>query len=192
MKKGNNSGFTLVEVVVVVAVIAILAAVLTPYITKYIDDSKIAKAKNEVQVISASLANLYKDTGRWPTSQAAPNAAYLAWTTTAPTTFPGMLTGAWATAANTGNLANHLVTNGPPVNYPATGDMMWRGPYATTIPLDPWGHPYLVYVPAAGAVNPPPPIWVLSAGPNGIVNNAANAPALVNAANNDDIGIRIR
>ena len=190
MKKGNNSGFTLVEVVVVVAVIAILAAVLTPYITKYIDDSKIAKAKNECQVIAASVANLYKDTGRWPTALAAPRGIFLGWTSVAAPA--GMLTGLWATAPNTGNLAAHLVTNGPPANYPATGDLMWRGPYATVLPADPWGNPYLVYVPAAGAVAPPPAIWILSAGPNGIINTAANAQAIVSSLANDDIGIRIR
>ena len=66
MRGRNEKGFTLIEVVVVVAVIAILAAVLTPYITKYIDDSKVAKARNEVQVIAAAVTNAYKDLGRWP------------------------------------------------------------------------------------------------------------------------------
>ena len=63
MRERNEKGFTLIEVVVVVAVIAILAAVLTPYITKYIDDSKIAKARNETQVVAAAVTNAYKVTG---------------------------------------------------------------------------------------------------------------------------------
>ncbi|MDH3259048.1 MAG: prepilin-type N-terminal cleavage/methylation domain-containing protein, partial [Deltaproteobacteria bacterium] len=50
MKVRKNEGFTLVEVVVVIAVVAILAAILAPSIVKHIDDSKIAKAKNETQV----------------------------------------------------------------------------------------------------------------------------------------------
>ena len=66
MRKRNEKGFTLIEVVVVVAVIAILAAILTPYITKYIDDSRIAKARNEAQVIAAAVTNAYKDLGHWP------------------------------------------------------------------------------------------------------------------------------
>src|SRR3990172_5080562 len=65
-ERRGEKGFTLIEVVVVVAVIAILAAILTPYITKYIDDSKIAKAKNETQVIAAAVVNAMKDLGRWP------------------------------------------------------------------------------------------------------------------------------
>jgi len=70
MRREGEAGFTLIEVVVVVAVIAILAAVLTPYITKYIDDSKIAKARNEVQVVGGAMTNFYKDTGVWPSRNA--------------------------------------------------------------------------------------------------------------------------
>ena len=87
MRKRNEKGFTLIEVVVVVAVIAILAAVLTPYITKYIDDSKIAKARNEVQVVAAAVTNAYKDLGRWPNRN------------TAATDFGGLYTGATTPAA---------------------------------------------------------------------------------------------
>jgi prepilin-type N-terminal cleavage/methylation domain-containing protein len=59
-----KKGFTLIEVVVVVAVIAILAAILTPFITKYIDDSNVAKAGNETQVIGAAVVNAMNDLGR--------------------------------------------------------------------------------------------------------------------------------
>lgn len=63
-RREREKGFTLIEVVVVVAVIAILAAILTPYITKYIEDSKIAKAKNETQVVAAAIVNAMKDLSR--------------------------------------------------------------------------------------------------------------------------------
>src|SRR3990170_5868767 len=78
-------GFTLVEVIVVIGVIAILAAILTPYITKYIDDSRVAKAKNETQVIGAAITSFYKDLGRWPNATNA--------TTTPATNFGGIYTG---------------------------------------------------------------------------------------------------
>ena len=87
MRRRNEKGFTLIEVVVVVAVIAILAAVLTPYITKYIDDSKIAKARNEVQVVAAAVTNAYKDLGRWPNRN------------TAAADYGGLYTGATTPAA---------------------------------------------------------------------------------------------
>ena len=66
----RNGGFTLIEVIVVIAVVAILAAILTPSITRNIEDSKISRTKNEVQVIAAAIAGLYKDVGNWPYTNA--------------------------------------------------------------------------------------------------------------------------
>jgi len=139
MRQRDEKGFTLIEVVVVVAVIAILAAVLTPYITKYIDDSKIAKARNEAQVIAAAVTNAYKDLGRWPNRNTAV-ADYGGLYTGAVTPTSAFINSAagWAVAgALWSPLDNQLVTNGP--GYPTTGDTKWAGPYATTLPVDPWG-----------------------------------------------------
>jgi prepilin-type N-terminal cleavage/methylation domain-containing protein len=200
MKKGNNSGFTLVEVVVVVAVIAILAAVLTPYITKYIDDSKIAKAKNECQVISASVANFFKDTGGWPRTPWNGAAISVFYTgTQLPNTYAAFVNGAGVTAGWNVNVAQLDPKFGPtaPAGYPTTGEMRWNGPYASgPLPLDPWGRPYLVYVPAAAAGNAAP-IWIISAGPNQRMDTQPTAPSIVpgtmvNGQPQDDIGIRVR
>ncbi len=204
MKKGNNSGFTLVEVVVVVAVIAILAAVLTPYITKYIDDSKVAKARNECQVIAASVANFYKDIGQWPRSPrngVGASTLYTGGSTPAllPNTYANFVTGTAAVGWNVGValLDTHLATNTPTPNaWPIIGDQRWNGPYAATpIPLDPWGRPYLVYIPTTVGGNATTPIWVISAGPNGTINTLPAVTSIINSSavgGNDDIGIRIR
>jgi prepilin-type N-terminal cleavage/methylation domain-containing protein len=190
MGERNQKGFTLIEVVVVVAVIAILAAVLTPYITKYIDDSKIAKARNETQVIGGALTNFYKDVGLWPNRNAAGVVGVLPYYTgTTTPTAAAIFTGApavvppvvaWAGSATAVPLDNSLVTNS---GYPATGDLSWKGPYAgSALPADPWGRPYMVNVAATG------PIWVLCAGPNGKVQTAVTATVV----NGDDIGFRVR
>lgn len=190
MRKRNEKGFTLIEVVVVVAVIAILAAVLTPYITKYIDDSKVAKARNEVQVIAAAVTNAYKDLGRWPNRQnAGANYGGLYTGAAAPTAaLFGTATG-WAAPAQFNALDTHLVTNGH--TYPTTGDTRWAGPYAATLPVDPWGRPYVINAANfTSAVVPPVPTWVLSAGPNGVVET--NIAAATTATGGDDIGFRVR
>jgi prepilin-type N-terminal cleavage/methylation domain-containing protein len=196
MRKRNVKGFTLIEVVVVVAVIAILAAVLTPYITKYIDDSKIAKARNEVQVVAAAVTNAYKDLGRWPnrnTAVADYGGLYTGATTPAAAFF-GAATGWTAAGAGWNALDTHLVTNGH--TYPAAGDTRWAGPYAATLPVDPWGRPYVINA-ANFQIQPVPPaapipVWVLSAGPNGIVEtNIANTAAAA-VTGGDDIGFRVR
>ena len=194
MLKRNEKGFSLIEVVVVVAVIAILAAVLTPYITKYIDDSKIAKARNEVQVIAAAVTHAYKDLGRWPNRiNAATDYGGLYTGTVLPAgTLIGAATGWIApTAAAWDSLNNHLVTNTR--GYPATGDTKWSGPYATQLPVDPWGRAYIINAANfTSATTPPTPVWVLSAGPNGVVEtNIANTAAAAVTAG-DDIGFRVR
>jgi prepilin-type N-terminal cleavage/methylation domain-containing protein len=194
MGKRNEKGFTLIEVVVVVAVIAILAAVLTPYITKYIDDSKIAKARNETQVIAAAVANAYKDLGRWPnrnTAVADYNGLYTGAVTPAAAFF-GVATGWAPPGAQWNALDTHLVTNGHTYPLPPS-DTKWAGPYATTLPVDPWGRPYVIN--AANFIPPAPPalaipVWVLSAGPNGVVETNINAATTV--PGNDDIGFRVR
>jgi prepilin-type N-terminal cleavage/methylation domain-containing protein len=196
MRKRNEKGFTLIEVVVVVAVIAILAAVLTPYITKYIDDSKIAKARNEVQVIAAAVTNAYKDLGRWPNriNAATDYGGLYTGATTPAAAFFGAATGWTAAGAGWNSLDTHLVTNGH--TYPATGDTKWAGPYATTLPVDPWGRPYVINAANFQTQPLPPaapiPVWVLSSGPNGVVNtNIANTPAAA-VTGGDDIGFRVR
>jgi prepilin-type N-terminal cleavage/methylation domain-containing protein len=192
MRKRNEKGFTLIEVVVVVAVIAILAAVLTPYITKYIDDSRVAKARNEVQVIAAAVTNAYKDLGRWPNKGVGAGADYDVLYTGAAqpaAAFMGAATGWTAPGALWYPLDNQLVTNGP--LYPTTGDTKWSGPYATTLPADPWGKPYVIN--AANfttATTPPTPVWVLSAGPNGVIDTPIAIGTTTPAV--DDIGFRVR
>jgi prepilin-type N-terminal cleavage/methylation domain-containing protein len=190
MRRKGEAGFTLIEVVVVVAVIAILAAVLTPYITKYIDDSKIAKARNEVQVIGGAMTNFYKDTGMWPSRNAAGGAVTVLYTgSTTPATAAIFTANPPVTppVVNWGGqvapLDNSLLSNGNGNAYAPNGDMMWRGPYAgSALPADPWGKPYVVNVAATGS------IWVLSPGPNGKVQTAPTD----NVVAGDDIGFRVR
>ena len=196
MRKRNEKGFTLIEVVVVVAVIAILAAVLTPYITKYIDDSKVAKARNEVQVIGGAMTNFYKDTGTWPNHNPATGAVVATvllytGTTTPAAAFFGAATGWTAAGAGWNSLDTHLVTNGH--TYPATGDARWAGPYAITLPVDPWGRPYVINAANfTSLTTPPTPIWVLSAGPNGVINTSIATTAAATVTGGDDIGFRVR
>jgi prepilin-type N-terminal cleavage/methylation domain-containing protein len=191
MHKRNEKGFTLIEVVVVVAVIAILAAVLTPYITKYIDDSRVAKARNEVQVIAAAVTNAYKDLGRWPNRNTAVTDYDGLYTGTATPTAAFINSAAgWAVAgALWYPLDNQLVTNGP--GYPATGDTKWSGPYTTTLPADPWGRPYVINAADfTAATTPPTPVWVLSAGPNGVIDTPIATGTTTPGV--DDIGFRVR
>lgn len=65
----NDSGFTLIEIMVVVVILALLAALVGPKILGRTDDAKIAAAKDQVRSIESAL-KLYKlDNGTYPATE---------------------------------------------------------------------------------------------------------------------------
>jgi prepilin-type N-terminal cleavage/methylation domain-containing protein len=191
----GNAGFTLVEVVVVIAVVALLAAILAPLIAKNIDDAKLARAENEAHVIAAALGTFYKDVGRWPTMNAA--GTYNTITTLASGTAadPGTAVGTngWdsdTTQAAVDFLENHLYENTPKGTgaYPTTGRRAWRGPYLNGVPLDPWGTPYMVNVEATDTTSAVEKGFVISAGPNGVMDTPFGA-VRATTPGGDDIAV---
>ena len=79
MKRIRQQGFTLIEAAVAIAVVAILSGIIVPLVVKNLQDSQVARAKNDVQVIAGAVASQIKDTGgrpahagpgrpRWPRS----------------------------------------------------------------------------------------------------------------------------
>jgi hypothetical protein len=83
-----------------------------------------------------------------------------------------------------------------------TSQFGWNGPYfSSEIAADPWGNRYVVNValidlsPGAATANGQPKmaVWVLSAGPNGIIETPFAASILAAAQpGGDDIGTRIQ
>lgn len=51
LKKLDNKGFTLVELIIVIAIIAVLAAVLAPQYIKYVEKSRVAVDENVVSEV---------------------------------------------------------------------------------------------------------------------------------------------
>lgn len=71
MKKNKKfqTGFTLIEVMVVVVILAILAAIIVPKIMHRPDEAKVVKAKQDVMAIESAM-DLYKlDNGFYPTTE---------------------------------------------------------------------------------------------------------------------------
>lgn len=183
----QQSGFTLVEVVVVIAVVALLSAIIVPVVAKQIDDAKISRAQNECVVIAAAIQQFYKDVGTYPSHNG-----------TNPNTIRGLVSGtavdpdvagtaieygftadgnddwydAAGAAAQMDIFDNHLNVNSPQGNadaYATTGEFRWKGPYLAPIGMDPWNHPYMCNIYAAfhgsGTM-----CVVMSAGPNGVID----------------------
>jgi hypothetical protein len=72
-------------------------------------------------------------------------------------------------------LSGVLVTN-------ALAMPRWRGPYLENVPMDPWGRAYVIDWHEPGEKKG---LFVLSAGPDGIVNTTPRSTAV----SGDDVGI---
>lgn len=74
LKTNKQSGFTLLEIIVVVTIIAIMAAYIAPKVAGRTDDARISKAKSDIRVLDSSL-ELYKlDNFKFPSTDDGLNA----------------------------------------------------------------------------------------------------------------------
>lgn len=189
MDRKTNAGFTLIEAAVAIAVVAILSGIIVPLVVKNLQDSQIARAKNDVQVIAAAVASQLKDTGARP-SAAGPGtstgATYTVWGSgggnptgaamTASCTFTNLFTFPKTTA-----LAQDLFF-GTGTTVTSASEFSYRGPYMAedvANKSDPWGTRYLIVGYNAAGQTANGPIWVVSCGPDRSTL-AANVPAAAN------------
>jgi general secretion pathway protein G len=69
MKRSHESGFTLIEVMVVVVILGILAAIVVPRIMSRPDEARVIKAQQDIRALEAALG-LYKlDNFEYPTTE---------------------------------------------------------------------------------------------------------------------------
>jgi prepilin-type N-terminal cleavage/methylation domain-containing protein len=190
----KTKGFTLIELAVVLAIIAVLAAILTPMVTSYLDQSRIARAQADTRTMADALKLYNRDTGRWPIYDSATQ--YTNDTTGAireiassggntPTAGSGWtLSG---TTLATTSLELYLNNNYSSVVIGGFPKVTFNGPYIGTIDSDPWNNKYLLN--STDLVRSSTShAYVLSAGPNGTVEttrDVATTGAL--SAGGDDI-----
>src|SRR5437016_11407677 len=62
----GGRGFTLIEMVITLAIIATLVAILTPVVTTYVDQARVAKAQSDVRTIGDAISRFERDVGRYP------------------------------------------------------------------------------------------------------------------------------
>ncbi|MBI3327361.1 MAG: type II secretion system protein GspG [Nitrospinae bacterium] len=206
----SEGGFTLIELVVVLAVIALLAATLTPLVTRYIQDARIQRAQNEVQVIGAAIQKFEQDLGRFPffsngagtLREADQDVVVLQGPGDMPTEdtasnwTSSTVTGCKATTCVRGELAEQLIKNTPA--YPTTRSegkpFVWKGPFLDKLQTDPWGNKYLINIQNVRSDKSFAAI-ILSAGANGKVETAFEPTGglTINLTpGGDDIVYRIR
>lgn len=183
MKLREQKGFTLIEVIVVAGIIAVLAGILVPLIFKEIDESKISRAAADVRSISSAIIVLKKDTGQWPVSSTCLNTATIITGSGALPT----LNDSW----DASDQANYDSILNNDDNGCFAGTTVWKGPYMAHVTADPWGHAYVTNADAyRSTASPLPPIWIISAGPDGILQTRSMHTEVVSTS--DDVGLRLR
>lgn len=175
MRRRKDAGFTLIEVIVVAGIIAVLAGILVPLIFKEIDEARNTRASADIRALSSAILVLKKDTGKWTNLDGSCNAA--ATFLFGDGTLPGDLVAQGYDQSTSVSLDDYLSTD-------AGGcyGSRWKGPYMAYTTADPWGSAYFIN---ANNLTSGGTVWILSAGPNGIVDTPVSAAAL----QGDDVGI---
>ncbi len=211
--RNRTQGFTLIEAAVAIAVVAILSGIIVPLVVKNLNDARVARARNDVQVIAAAIASQLKDTGSRPT--AGIGLGTVAWGSgvTPATQAP---TGVAVAAANSftalftrlGTVAATQTLFGYPAATLPTAEFAYKGPYMANDvaqKTDPWGRSYVILgYNAADQLISTSPIWVVSGGPDHTVlpanatHGATGYPAIWNqntasatGDSRDDIVVRV-
>ena len=187
----GKKGYTLVEVAAVVAVTATLAAVVVPVALDKVSKSKEATAADDVKALASAVAGFFGDTGVWPARLGGTdNYLYKLRTGNSASNDPTDSTSGneWTCDADRQDFAQyHLVINKPQGSGTAYDN--WAGPYAESLmeKKDPWGHNYFIWVKGMWKSDEDDFGWVISAGPDGILQTSTTDDATAG----DDIGVAI-
>lgn len=195
----NRRGFTLIEVIVVAGIIAILAGILVPLVFNQIDESKKTRALADIKSINVATLAFRKDVGKWPVLHETAGDPWVD-ILVSDGTVPALPAGFTAVSNNKSNFKFQMASDAltaPVTIFTGPGGMyfkLWKGPYMSAFPADPWGNAYVMNsgylfysetdLPGATTT----PVWLLSAGPNGIYETDVTDTEL----KGDDIGIRLR
>jgi len=212
-----DRGFTLMEVIVVLAVAAALTAAMAPLAFRYIDDAKKTQAQNDANRIAEAIGKFLQDVALPPyknntsstKSQVKQSGDFDClysllgndYTIATDATTGDSWTSGGGVQCQSGSatrdtLENHLINNTPggasANGYVTSSKIAWKGPYLPSIPPDPWGNKYVVNIGKSdpGATKA---VWVISAGPNGNLETAADASATSSISpSGDDIIARVK
>ncbi len=218
----NSKGFTLIEIIVAVALVAILSAAIAPSVLNNIAQGRIARTQSDVQALGSAIMRFKSDTGVFPrliqpsTSTGTvpvPDTVgnrcdFLA---SSSGTFPTLsATKQWSTGTfspTKGNgsvqdFTSHLIIGKSrastdslyvrAANSEDPNSFGFRSGLISADQADPWGHKYICNVRALGVTSQA--VWVISAGPNGVMETTVNDTGCEAASSvaGDDIGFRLQ
>ena len=191
--KFGKRGYTLLEVAAVIGVTATLAAVAMPVVSDKIAASKLVAAQQEVQSIRDAIVLFMKDTGvppfyldailglTLPKEDFSGSPPFNPMLATADGEYSKVGSSDWPIwwggNPNPTGVPDPLTLDGQLINnvprYPTMGTSAWKGPYIPSLKKDPWGNKYLVNIrwlaEPTGFPKYQRAVYVISAGPNGII-----------------------
>jgi type II secretory pathway pseudopilin PulG len=197
----------LIELTVVLAVLVTLALVLTPSITNFINDSRVARTRTDTQTLATAIVQFYKDNGffpQWSTSNAGGpgSAANKVDVLVSPGNVPTVTSANPWTTGTTSTIVAQLVANTPGYTLKTSSSPFgWNGPYlSSTVIADAWNNRYMINVglidtsqgtqTSGGAIKSA--VWVISAGANGQIETDYNQPITTAVVGGDDIAVRVQ
>jgi len=201
----GNKGFTLIEVIVVAAIIAILAGILVPMIFNQIEESKKSRALGDCKSIKSAIEDFGTKINTQNLAIGKPpvytnpgdcsviGAPYLysdpaSYTTV--TNSNATWAASFAAAAGNDDSFKAVMTVGS--NHACYNNKEQIATFNLQ-PQDPWGNSYISN--SGDLATKTAPVWILSAGPNGVVDTDTNSETLNNnpkngAGTGDDLGVR--
>jgi len=208
-RRRSNQGLTLVEMTVILSVIVILTTVLVPTVMSHIAQARVIRAKQDVRIIGDAIARFYDDTGFIPKTFDSTNgrtgtrAFDLLITPGDPPALPAngstSAVQPWVNG-DSDYLHNHVVYNTPGYTLKTGERSGWNGPYISAPEADPWSKRYMINIvflkPGGGAVDEngktKRAVFVLSAGPDGIVQTPFDQLITNARVEGDDIAYRLQ
>jgi prepilin-type N-terminal cleavage/methylation domain-containing protein len=198
--KGER-GFTLLEVVLALMIIAALSVgQMIPIAMGIIEDTDKVNARLTLERIKGAILNFYNDEGFFPKyvdGKKAPGGETYNILRSQQGDIPSSLDPKWLETTKTDFIENQLVTNQPGYKErigapPSHG---WNGPYLSDVlPPDPWGNKWFVNVEFLDETGKPMEkhrVWILSAGPNEVIDTTYSQLQTTGQLGGDDIGLAI-
>ncbi len=179
----QNTGFTLLQLALALAGLLFLSLAVPAWVAVRVNQARVARAERDARAIAEGVRRFEEDNGFLPAwahaSGGGPGAASeRVDLLVGPGALPraaSEVEGEWL-SSRTLPLEGQLIENSPGYElFGTTSQRGWRGAYlASPVPTDPWGNRYLVslgFEPTddASAGGGGQHLWVLSAGPNGII-----------------------